>query len=139
MKRRLRIAALIGTALVAAVAATGSALYHVYPVQTTGFVAMTRNTLRSWFAPPGTITTELNPAYRGPETLAPTLASATLSNEAGDWPSYNKTVTSERFSDLKAINANNVGRLNVLCTYDTKEYTNFESGLIMVNGANRHD
>jgi alcohol dehydrogenase (cytochrome c) len=25
--------------------------------------------------------------------------------------------------------------LKVLCTYDTKEYTNFESGLIMVNGA----
>ena len=135
MKRRLTIAALLGTALVVAAAATGSALYHAYPVQMTGLVAMTRNTLRSWFAPPGTITTELNPAYRGPETLAPTSASAALSNAADEWPSYNKTITSERFSELEAINANNVSKLKVLCTYDTKEYTNFESGLIMVNGA----
>ena len=101
MTRRLTIAVLIGTALVAAVAATGSAFYHVYPVEMTRLVAMTRNTLRSWFAPPGTISTELNPAYRGPETLAPTLASAAPANASGEWPSYNKTITSERFSELE--------------------------------------
>ena len=28
-----------------------------------------------------------------------------------------------------------VGKLKVLCTYDTKQYTSFEAGLIVVNGA----
>jgi alcohol dehydrogenase (cytochrome c) len=54
---------------------------------------------------------------------------------AGDWPSYNKTLTSERFSNLSQINTKNVGKLKVLCTYDTNQYSSFESGLIMVNGA----
>ena len=58
------------------------------------------------------------------------------SNAAGDdWPSYNRTLTSERYSPLAEINAKTVGKLKVLCTYDTKQYTSFESGLIMVNGA----
>ena len=38
-------------------------------------------------------------------------------------------------SELEAVNTNNVGKLKILCTYDTKEYTNFKSGLIMVNSA----
>ena len=57
-------------------------------------------------------------------------------NAAGDdWPSYNRTLTSERYSPLAEINAKTVGKLKVLCTYDTKQYTSFEPGLIMVNGA----
>jgi alcohol dehydrogenase (cytochrome c) len=54
---------------------------------------------------------------------------------AADWPSYNKTLTSERFSDLSQINAKNVSKLKVLCTYDTGQFTSFETGLIMVEGA----
>ena len=58
------------------------------------------------------------------------------SNPAGnEWPSYNRTLTSERYSPLAEINAKTVGKLKVLCTYDTKQYTSFETGLIMVNGA----
>jgi alcohol dehydrogenase (cytochrome c) len=54
---------------------------------------------------------------------------------AGDWPSYNKTLTSERYSQLGQINTKNVSKLKVLCTYDTKQYTSFETGLIIVNDA----
>ena len=62
-------------------------------------------------------------------------STATPNAIAGDWPSYNKTLTSERYSQLGQINTKNVGKLKVLCTYDTKQYTSFETGLIMVNGA----
>src|SRR5208337_172096 len=49
--------------------------------------------------------------------------------------SYNKTLTSERYAQLAKINSRNVGRLDVLCTYDTGQFTSFQTGLIMVNGA----
>ena len=40
-------------------------------------------------------------------------------NPAGnEWPSYNRTLTSERYSPLAEINANTVGQLKVLCTYE---------------------
>jgi hypothetical protein len=82
-------------------------------------------------------TTELNPAYKNASVAAPEPASVAPwpSTAAGDWPSYNKTLTSERYSELSQINTTNVGRLKALCTYDTKQYSGFESGLIMVNGA----
>jgi alcohol dehydrogenase (cytochrome c) len=54
---------------------------------------------------------------------------------AGDWPSYNKTLTSERYSQLNQINSKNAAKLKVLCTYDTGQFTAFESGLIMVDNA----
>ena len=45
---------------------------------------------------------------------------------------YNRTLTSERYAPLAEINTSNVGRLKVFCTYDTKQYTSFEDGPIMV-------
>ena len=63
MKRRVWIAALIAAALVAAGAATGSALFRAYPVRMSLFATMTRNYFRSWSAPKGVTTTELNPAF----------------------------------------------------------------------------
>jgi alcohol dehydrogenase (cytochrome c) len=84
------------------------------------------------FGRPGAIATEMNPNYKGPAAPAPAAAS---SPTAADWPSYNKTLTSERFSDLSQINTNTVGKLKVLCSYDTWRLTAFESGLIMVEGA----
>ena len=62
-------------------------------------------------------------------------SSRPLEAAAGDWPSYNKTLTSERYSQLSQINTTNVGKLKVLCTYDTGQYTSFETGPIMVNNA----
>src|SRR5215475_4570965 len=91
-----------------------------------------RGEILSLFAHPGTIATETNPNYR--EGAAPA-RTAPPSPAAADWPSYNKTLTSERFSDLSQISAKNVAKLKVLCTYDTWRLSAFEAGLIMVEGA----
>jgi len=117
--------------------ATAGALYYAYPVQVSIFGALTRNYLITLFAPTGTVTTESNVAYKGAGTVAP-LAPAeaqAASATAGDWPSYNKTLTSERYSQLSEINTKNAAKLKVLCTYDIGQFTAFESGLIMVDNA----
>ena len=96
--------------------------------------------MRYLSAPPGILTTEAAAtANEGATPLAPA-SSAAPSPRASpaveeDWPSYNKTLTSNRFSQLSLINKGNVGNLKVLCTYDTGQYTGFTTGLIEVNGA----
>lgn len=52
-----------------------------------------------------------------------------------DWPSYNRTLHSDRFSPLAQITAANAARLKVVCSYDTGESTAFQSGLVQVDGA----
>jgi alcohol dehydrogenase (cytochrome c) len=102
------------------------------PARATILGGMARDYVMSLNAPAGTTTTETNAAYTAaPVATAPTPAPTT----ADDWPSYNKTLTSNRFSPLAQINTGNVGKLRVLCTYDTKQTGAFESGLIMVGGA----
>src|SRR5260221_10449371 len=91
-----------------------------------------RGAIMSLLAPAGAVATETNPNYKGAAAPAP---AAPPSPAAADWPSYNKTLTSERFSDLSQINTKNVSKLKVLCTYDTWRLTSFESGLLMVEGA----
>ena len=136
---RHKLVTIVGALVVAGVlaAAVGGALYYAYPTQVSLLAGLTRSYLLSWFAPKGTTTTESNPAYKNPGAAASEPASVAPSpgTTAGDWPSYNKTLTSERYSELSQIDTTNVGRLKVLCTYDTKQYSGFESGLIMVNGA----
>ena len=39
-------------------------------------------------------------------------------NSGTDWPSYNRTLTSDRFSPLDQINRSNVSTLKQLCVYD---------------------
>ena len=128
---------MIAVALGVIGAAAGGALYYVYPVQVSTFAGLTRNYFLSWSAPPGTTTTELNAAYKEPAAVASSpAAEASLPNTtAGDWPSYNRTVNSDRFSPLGEITTANVGKLKVLCTYDVGGYEAFETGLIMVNDA----
>jgi alcohol dehydrogenase (cytochrome c) len=62
---------------------------------------------------------------------------APLSHAAApaDWPSYNRTLTSDRFSPLAQITAANAAQLKVACSYDTGESTAFQSGLVQVDGA----
>src|SRR5690348_553999 len=135
-KRRLLAAAIGAVAIAAAGAAAGLAFYRANPVRASLFVALTRNAIRSWGAPPGATTTERNPAYIESADAAPALVTVAAPRDAGDdWPSYNRTLSSDRYAPLSEINAHTVGKLNVLCTYDTKQYTSFESGLIVVNGA----
>ena len=64
----------------------------------------------------------------------PALKEADASSARGEWPSYNRSPSSQRFSPLKEINVGNAGRLREICTFDLGEQTMFESGPIMVNG-----
>jgi alcohol dehydrogenase (cytochrome c) len=130
MRRRVVFAALFAAMLVAA----GGVVYR-YPVRFGLFIGNVRNVLRSWSAPAGTTTTELNPAYQGAATPAPSPVAAAANSDDHEWPSYNRTLTSERYAPLAEINTSTVSKLKVLCTYDTKRYTAFEAGLIMVEGA----
>lgn len=66
-------------------------------------------------------------------------ANATVQRQAvtltddGDWPHFNKTLRSERFSGLKQINKENISQLKVHCTYETGKYGSFTTGIINVN------
>jgi alcohol dehydrogenase (cytochrome c) len=128
MKKLLMI--LGGLAVIGA--ATGGGLYYAYPVQVSTLAGLTRNYVISLAAPAGSVTTELNAAYKDAETVA---SAAPADAPAEDWPSYNRTLTSERYSQLNEINTTNVAQLKVLCTYDVNQFAAFESGLIMVDGA----
>ena len=78
----------------------------------------------------GAIITEQAPS--SPVTVAgPAVSEATA---RADWPSYNKVLTSERFSGLTEINDTNVQNLHVVCTYETGQHVSFQSGLLMVKG-----
>lgn len=67
--------------------------------------------------------------------LATGLIVPLVSSAASDWPSYNRTLTSERYSELDEINIKNVAHLKVACTYDVGERTAFQSGLVEVDGS----
>ena len=49
-----------------------------------------------------------------------------------DWPSYNRTLTAERYAPLAQINKANVARLKQLCVYDFNVSTGFETGPIVI-------
>src|SRR6185295_1239348 len=51
-----------------------------------------------------------------------------------DWPSYNRTLTSERFAPLDMITVNNVAKLHVQCTYDLGIDASFQTGPIVIGG-----
>src|SRR5438874_3351822 len=51
-----------------------------------------------------------------------------------DWPSYNRTLTSERYAPLDQINRTNASRLKQLCVYDLNVDTSFQTGPIVVGG-----
>ena len=132
MKKKLFLIAL---ALAVIGAAAAGALYYLFPVRVSLSAAMARNYILSWSAPRGTTTTELNAAYKGAAFLALTPAVEAASDGAGDWPSYNRTLASERYSQLNQINTKNVEKLKVSCTYDVGQFAAFASGLIVVENA----
>ena len=102
-------------------------IYFVFWNQFVPIAAMGINYARYMNAPSGTIATEVNAAWKA--AGAPAAASISPAPSEGDWPSYNKTLTSNRFSQLNQINSKNADKLKVLCTYDTGQYTGFNSGL----------
>ena len=130
---RSLLAVVFGAIVVIGVATAGI-VYFFFWDQAVPIAAMAINYVRYLSAPAGTLETETAPAQNG--GVAPqSAATASASPESGDWPSYNKTLTSNRFSGLNQINRDNAGKLKVLCTYDTGVYTGFNSGLLEVNGA----
>jgi alcohol dehydrogenase (cytochrome c) len=128
---------IIAGALIVAGAAVGGVLYSAFPVQVATIGGLSRNFLTTLGAPAGTVSTEANAAYQAPAAATSSALTDATSPDAasGEWPSYNRTVTSQRYSHLGQINRKNVGQLKVLCTYDTHELAAFESGLIMVDNA----
>ncbi len=94
--------------------------------------AMGINYFRYINAPAGELTVETAPGFDGANSAT---AARSPPPDDGLWPSYNKTLASNRFSSLNEISRQNAGRLKVLCTYDTHQYTGFNSGLLMVDGA----
>ena len=126
MKRKI----LIAVSVLIVLGAIGAGVLYAFWNDVVPIAGMAINYIRYRSAAPGTLTTELNPSYAGNAT-----ATSAPSAGTGDWPSYNKTLTSDRFSPLAQINPKNVGRLKILCTYDTGQYTGFTTGPIEVNGA----
>ncbi len=49
-----------------------------------------------------------------------------------DWPSYNRTLTSERFVPFDQINRNNVSGLKQVCLYDLGIDTSFQTGPVVI-------
>ena len=62
------------------------------------------------------------------------LAAASTVAADVDWPSYNRTLSGDRYSALGEINRSNVKTLKVTCTFDTGIQTSFQSGIIEVAG-----
>jgi alcohol dehydrogenase (cytochrome c) len=68
----------------------------------------------------------------GPPAPPATTATPTVAAAAADWPGYNRTLTSERFSPLTAIDRTNVAGLRPVCTYDLAIDTSFQTGPIVI-------
>jgi len=124
--------------LVIVVVGIAAGLLYSYWDQVVPIAALAINYVRYWSAPVGTLATEVAQTGAAAQSSATTAAAsppAAPDGTEGDWPSYNRTFTSKRFSPLSQINRANADRLKVLCTYDTGQYTGFTSGLLEVNGA----
>jgi PQQ-dependent dehydrogenase (methanol/ethanol family) len=133
---KIWVRVLLGAVVVVGIAIAGL-LYSNWN-RAVPIAAMAINYVRYWSAPAGTLETEvaLTGVAAQPSTSMPSGPQGTASGgNEGDWPSYNKTLTSNRFSQLSQINRTNAEKLNVLCTYDTGQYTGFNSGLLEVNSA----
>lgn len=98
---------------------------------------MALNTVRSANNPAGTLAVEINPStpmVDAPAT-APVADATPDAVAAGEWPSYNRTLTSARYSPLNRISRGNVQKLKIVCTYDTGLHESFETAPIVVDGA----
>ncbi len=134
MTKRMRSLAIVGAAIV--VIGLTLSLCGWTPLALLSYVM---NSVLSAGNPTGTLSVEVR---SDPVVVQPVATSTRGSedansggSESGNWPSYNRTVTSGRFSPLSQINTHTVGSLKILCSYDTKLRESFQSGLIVVNGA----
>ena len=90
----------------------------------------------AYFHPPSALPATTATEFLGAATEQPFAASvATLRDGAGEWTSDRHALTADGSQVTSRIHAADVGRLRVLCTYDTSQYTSFAADLLMVNGA----
>jgi alcohol dehydrogenase (cytochrome c) len=94
-------------------------------------VAMAINYFKYMGAPKGTLAVETAPDA----PPLPEIRASATSPASTDWPSYNRTLRSDRFAPETEVTPANAGGLEVLCTYDTGQYTGFNSGILQVDGA----
>lgn len=52
----------------------------------------------------------------------------------GDWPTYDRDYSGDRYSPLDEINSENLTKLQPICTYDSGVKTSFETGPVVVSG-----
>jgi len=133
MNQRLKRTLLWSGAVVAIVGTSLAYNILTNPTSALPKLGLVLNYVRYLNAPRGTFETQINPSAPATATRPP--LSATPAVLRDDWPSYNKTLSSNRFSPLAQINAENVRNLKVLCTYDTGGHSAFNTGPIMVDGA----
>lgn len=131
MRSRIRTFLIVVVVLALAVAAF---LYRNWD-QAVPIAAMAINYVRYWSAPAGTLATEVSSGAQPSAATAAASAPTAPAGSEADWASYNRTLTSNRFSPLGQINRTNADKLKVVCTYDTHQHTGFTSGLLEVSGA----
>ena len=139
MRRLLVLRILVAVVVLACSARLrGLVIYKMFPVQwpqyggsdvaTSSFPRLRRQ---------ARLTTEANPDYRAVQRSAgaPDRRRRRRRARLRSWPSYNRTLTSDRFSPLGEIDASNVGQAEGPLHLRHRGYEAFESGLIMVEGA----
>ncbi|WP_424192295.1 pyrroloquinoline quinone-dependent dehydrogenase [Ampullimonas aquatilis] len=107
--------------------------YRLAPI-----VSLGRGLFMDMTHPTGTLVLETAPGF----IIAPQVSGSTeqandtnvASKKTHDWPSFNRSLTGERFTPLTEINNDSVQSLKVLCSYDTGQYSIFQTGLLMVDG-----
>jgi alcohol dehydrogenase (cytochrome c) len=133
MKRRNKVLVLVSGFIVVG----GLALLLFSGLSPIGALGLVYNTFTSANNPKGSAVVEV----RGDATPASTGAAAAAvgpnaqSPDAGSWPSYNRTLTSQRYSPLSQINTQTVRGLKVLCSYDTHVREGFETGPLIIDSA----
>jgi alcohol dehydrogenase (cytochrome c) len=128
------------------VSALGLVVLSVLILYLTGWSPFTAaglvlNTVRSANNPPGTVAVEVNGGGSSatsdskPNSTDRSPGADAQPSDAGSWPSYNRTLTSQRYSPLSQINTQTVRGLKVLCSYDTHVREAFETGPLIIEGA----
>jgi alcohol dehydrogenase (cytochrome c) len=101
---RFWLRALLGAIVVVGIAIAG--LLFAYWNQAVPIAAMAINYVRYWSAPPGTLETEVAQTGAAAQPSASTASASPQAAPGGteeDWPGYNKTLTSNRFSQLSQV------------------------------------
>jgi alcohol dehydrogenase (cytochrome c) len=66
--------------------------------------------------------------------FAPSIGAAS-GDDAGNWPSYNRTLAGDRFSPLAELTPENVAQLKQICAYRLPEVGAFQTGPLAIDGA----